>query len=261
MRLKDKVAFITDGASPAGQGIAARFVEEGAHVAVNIFPVEPAPSPPTELVTHADPSSKMAIDQAVQTVLARYGQIDILVFNNNEVIPAALETCDDATFDHLMAVNVKSAFLYVTAAGPSMKERRSGNFVFLSSIHDEKPFGGCFAYSVAKGCLKNLAREMVLDMGRFNIRTNLVEMGPIEDEWERFYSDLTPLYENVAERVRLPRMGTIRDITEAVLYFAGEDAGFANGSELRLDGGFLLTYYTRRKTLDRATGQEIKPVW
>jgi NAD(P)-dependent dehydrogenase (short-subunit alcohol dehydrogenase family) len=260
MTLKDKVALITDGGSPAGQGIAARLAEEGARVAVNVFPSGGIP-PGAETLTRADPCSGAAIDEAVRAVLARYGRIDILVHNNNELIPAALESCDDETFDRIMAVNVKSAYLYVRAAGPSMKENRAGSSVFVSSIHDEKPFGGCFAYSMAKGCLKNLAREMALDMGRHNVRTNVVELGPVEGEWERFYSDFSPLYEHAEERVNGPRMGTIRDIAEAVRYFAGDDSGFANGSELRLDGGFLLTYWSRRRHLDRATGQELKFAW
>jgi NAD(P)-dependent dehydrogenase (short-subunit alcohol dehydrogenase family) len=267
MKLKDRVVFITDGASPAGRGIAVRLAEEGALVAANVFPAGPESQespeslPPVEFLTRADPCSKAAVDAAVQAVLEKYGRIDVLVFNNNEVIPAALETCGDETFDRIMAVNVKSAYLYVTAAGVSMKERRSGNFVFVSSIHDEKPCGVSFAYSMAKGCLKNLAREMVLDMGKRNIRTNVVEMGPLEGEWERFYSDSSPLYEHAAERVNGLRMGAVRDIAEAVLYFAGEDSGFANGGELRLDGGFLLTYVTARRNLDRATGREIKQIW
>jgi NAD(P)-dependent dehydrogenase (short-subunit alcohol dehydrogenase family) len=261
MKLKDKVAFITDGASPAGHGIAARLAEEGARLAVNVFPADLSPPPQAEFVTRADPLSKAAIDHAVQTVTETCGRIDILVFNNNEIIPATLEGCDDETYDRIMAVNVKSAYLYVSAAGPSMKERRTGNFVFVSSIHDEKPFGACFAYSLAKGCLKNLAREMVLDMGKFNVRTNVIEMGPMEDSWEEFYSDLSPLYEHVRERINGRRMGNVRDIAEAVLYFAGDDSGFANGSELRLDGGFLLTYMLRRRNMDRATGREVKQIW
>jgi NAD(P)-dependent dehydrogenase (short-subunit alcohol dehydrogenase family) len=261
MTLKDKVALITDGASPAGRGIAARLAEDGARVAANVFPPGGDSPPGAELLTRADPCSKAAIDGAVGEVLARYGRIDILVHNNNEMIPAALETCDDETFDHIMAVNIKSAYLYVSAAGPSMKENRSGSIVFVSSIHDEKPFGACFAYSMAKGCLKNLAREMVLDMGRYNIRTNVVELGPLEGEWERFYSDSSPLYEHAVQRINGPRMGTVQDIAEAVRYFAGDDSGFANGSELRLDGGFLLTYWGRRRHMDRATGQEIKLAW
>jgi NAD(P)-dependent dehydrogenase (short-subunit alcohol dehydrogenase family) len=258
MKLKGRVAFITDGASPAGRGIAARLAEEGALVAANLFPaVFPAvptdqESPPqVGLLTHADPCSKAAVDGAVAAVLEKYGRIDVLVFNNNEVIPAALESCDDETFDRIMAVNIKSAYLYAAAAGVSMKERRSGNFVFVSSIHGEKPCGACFAYSMAKGCLKNLAREMALEMGKCNIRTNVIEMGPMEGAWEQFYSEVSPLYEHAGERINGPRMGTIRDIAEAVLYFASDDSGFANGSELRLDGGFLLTYPIRRKNLDR----------
>jgi NAD(P)-dependent dehydrogenase (short-subunit alcohol dehydrogenase family) len=261
MKLKDKVVFITDGASPAGQGIAARLAEEGARLAVNVFPADAAPPSQAELITHADPLSRAGIDAAVRGILEKYGRIDSLIFNNNELSPAALENCDDETYDRIMEVNVKSAYLYVSAAGPAMKEKRAGNFVFVSSIHDEKPFGACFAYSIAKGCLKNLAREMVLDMGKFNIRTNVIEMGPMEEDWEDFYSDLSPLYEHARERVNGPRMGTVRDIAEAVLYFAGDDSGFANGSELRLDGGFLLTYVLRRRNLDRATGQEIKQIW
>jgi NAD(P)-dependent dehydrogenase (short-subunit alcohol dehydrogenase family) len=261
MKMKDKVVFITDGASPAGQGIAARLAEEGALVAANVFPAGLAPPPQAELVTSGDPLSKAGIDTAVRRVLERYGRIDSLIFNNNELIPASLEECDDETYDRIMAVNIKSAYLYVSAAGPSMKEKRSGNFVFISSIHDEKPFGACFAYSMAKGCLKNLAREMVLDMGKFNVRTNVIEMGPMEGGWENFYSQLSPLYEHAKERVNGPRMGNIRDIAEAALFFAGDESGFANGSELRLDGGFLLTYTTRRRNMDRVTGQEIKQIW
>ncbi|MDR2745992.1 MAG: SDR family oxidoreductase [Treponema sp.] len=261
MKMKDKVVFITDGVSPAGQGIAARLAEEGALVAANVFPAGGAPPPQAGLVTHGDPLSRAGVDAAVGEVLGKYGRIDSLIFNNNEIVPATLEGCDDETYDRIMAVNVKSAYLYAVAAGSSMKERRSGNFVFVSSIHDEKPFGACFAYSMAKGCLKNLAREMVLDMGKFNVRTNVIEMGPVEDAWEDFYSELSPLYEHARERVNGPRMGNIRDLAAAVLYFAGDDSGFANGSELRLDGGFLLTYVTRRRNMDRATGQEIKQIW
>jgi NAD(P)-dependent dehydrogenase (short-subunit alcohol dehydrogenase family) len=258
MKLKDKVVLITEGASPAGLGIAARLADEGARIAVNIFPADGAYPPAAELITRADPASKAQIDAAVREVLQQYGRIDVVVFNNNEVIPATLEDCDDETFDRIMAVNMKSAYLYAAAAGPSMKEAKSGNFVFVSSIHDEKPFGASFAYSMAKGCLKNLAREMVLEMGDSGVRTNVIEMGPIEGATGAFYSDLSPLYEHIPVRVRLPRLGNTGDIAEAVLYFAGDDSGFANGAELRLDGGFTLTYFVRAKRLDRATGQELR---
>jgi NAD(P)-dependent dehydrogenase (short-subunit alcohol dehydrogenase family) len=250
MKLKDKVVLITEGASDAGAGIAARLAEEGAHIAVNV-PAGAAAPPAAEVTTHADPASKAQIDAAVGEVLQKYGRIDVLVFNNNEVIPANLEDCDDATYDRIMAINMKSAFLYVTAAGASMKVAKSGNIVFVSSIHDEKPFGASFAYSMAKGCLKNLAREMVLDMGDFGVRTNVIEMGPIEGTIDAFYSDLSPKYEHPAAHVRGHRLGNIDDIAEAVLYFAG-GAGFANGAELRLDGGFTLTYFGKTKRMNRA---------
>jgi NAD(P)-dependent dehydrogenase (short-subunit alcohol dehydrogenase family) len=251
MKLKDRVALISDGASPSGMEIAARLGAEGALLALNVFPAAAETAPEGGMLTHADPASKAEIYGAVEAVLQKYGRIDILVHNNNEVRPALLEDASDEVYERAIAVNMKSAFHYVRAAGAAMKAAQSGNFIFVSSIHDEKPSGGAFAYSIAKGCLKMLAKEMALDMGPCNIRTNIISMGPLEGEEDRFYSELSPLYEHAGERVGNRSFGNTKDIADAVLFFAGEDSGYANGSELRLDGGFLLSYFTRRKLKNR----------
>jgi NAD(P)-dependent dehydrogenase (short-subunit alcohol dehydrogenase family) len=247
MKLKGKVVLITDGASPSGREIAARLGAEGAVLALNVFPPAEETAPEGGMLIHADPASKTEIRDTVAAVLLKYGRIDILIHNNNEVIPALLEDANDEIYERSIAVNMKSAFHYVRAAGTAMKAAESGNFIFVSSIHDEKPSGGAFAYSIAKGCLKMLAKEMVLDMGPYNIRTNIIDMGPLEGEEDRFYSDLSPLYEHARDRIGNGKFGNDGDIAAAVLFLAGEDSLYANGSELRLDGGFLLTYFARRK--------------
>jgi NAD(P)-dependent dehydrogenase (short-subunit alcohol dehydrogenase family) len=62
-----------------------------------------------------------------------------------------------------------------------------------------------------------------------------------------FYSDLSPLYEHTKERIVNSRYSTLEDMANAALFFAGDDCPSANGSELKLDGGFLLTYYVRKR--------------
>jgi NAD(P)-dependent dehydrogenase (short-subunit alcohol dehydrogenase family) len=128
-----------------------------------------------------------------------------------------------------------------------MKQARKGNFVFISSIHDEKPNGAAFAYSISKGIAKMLAKEMVLDMGPYNVRINIVNVGPMEGHDKLFYSDLSPLYEYTKERIVNERFTTLEEIANAALFFAGDDCPSTNGSELILDGGFLLSYFVRRK--------------
>jgi NAD(P)-dependent dehydrogenase (short-subunit alcohol dehydrogenase family) len=232
LKLKDKVVLITDGGSALGLAIAELFRHEGAIL---------APS-------HANPVCKKEVDAAVASILTQYGHIDVVIHNNNEVIRANLEDCADEIYDEVMDINVKSAFLFVQAAGASMKQARKGNFVFISSIHDEKPNGAAFAYSIAKGALKMLAKEMVLDMGPYNVRTNIINMGPMEGHDKLFYSDLSPLYEYTKERIVNARYSTLEDVANAALFFAGDDCPSANGSELKLDGGFLLSYFFNKKS-------------
>jgi len=229
LKLKDKVVLITDGASASGLAITERFKTEGA------------------ILANANAVSKKEVDAAVASVLEMYGRIDVVVHNNNEVIRANLEDCDDETYDRALQVNVKSAFLFAQAAGLPMKQAGKGNFVFISSIHDEKPSGAAFAYSIAKGALKMLVKEMVLDMGPYNVRANIINMGPMEGHDKLFYSDLSPLYENAKERIPNARYSTLEDLANAALFFAADDCPSANGSELKLDGGFLLSYYVLRR--------------
>jgi len=271
LKLTDKVVLITDGASPTGLAIAERFKAEGALLCLNVsrdisvsaaslaegidkaLAVRRAAAIATLLaedsgvLVHANPVVRKEVDAAVDAVLDKYGRLDVVVHNNNEVIRAALEDCGDEAFDMALEINVKSAFLFAQAAAGSMKQAEKGNFVFISSIHDEKPSGAAFAYSIAKGALKMLVKEMVLDLGRHNIRANIVNMGPIEGHEGLFSSGLSPLYEHTKERIPNMRFCTLEEVANAALFFASDDCPSVNGGSLILDGGFLLSYFSGRK--------------
>jgi NAD(P)-dependent dehydrogenase (short-subunit alcohol dehydrogenase family) len=245
MKLKDKVVYITDGACLTGLTITERFKNEGAILAMNIFPKGSGEK--QGIVTHANPVLKNEVDAAIALVLDKYGRIDIAVLCNNDVILSNLEDCTDDAYDQALDLNLKSAFLFIQAIGPSMKQIKKGNFIFISSIHGEKPNGAAFSYSITQGAIKMLTREMALDLGPFNIRTNIVALGPMEGHDKLFYSDFSPLYEHTKERIVNEKYVTPGDAANAALFFASDDCPSANGSELTLDGGFLLTYYLRRR--------------
>ena len=271
MKLKDKVVLITDGASPTGLAIAEKFKAEGALLGLNVsrdisvsaaslaegidkaLAVRRAAAIATLLaegtgvLVHANPVAKKEVDAAVDAVLDKYGRLDVVVHNNNEVIRAALEDCGDESFDRALDINVKSAFLFAQAAAGPMKQAAKGNFVFISSIHDEKPNGAAFAYSLAKGALKILVKEMVLDLGPHNIRANIVNMGPMEGHEELFSGSISPLYEHTKERIANMRLCTLDEVAAGALFFASDDCPSVNGGSLILDGGFLLSYFSGRK--------------
>ena len=267
MKLRDKVVLITDGASSTGLAIAERFIAEGAVLVLNVPPdttgstaraaaVATLLAAESGVLIHANTVSKKEVDSGVAAVLDKYGRLDVVVHNNNEVTRAALEDCGDDVFDRALAINAKSAFLFAQAAGAAMKEKGRGNFVFISSIHDEKPNGAAFAYSIAKGVLKMMVKEMVLDLGPHNIRANIVNMGPIEGDQELFLSELSPLYEHTKERIANARYSTPEDAAAGALFFASDDCPSANGACLTLDGGFLFSYFSSRKKFPLPSGEE-----
>ena len=278
MKLKDKVVLITDGASPTGLEIAERFKAEGALLCLNVSrDILVSASSLTEgidkalavrrsaalatllaedsgVLVHANPAVRKEVDAAVAAVLDKYGRLDVVVHNNNEVIRATLEDCSDEAFDMTMEINAKSAFLFTQAAAEPMKQAAKGNFVFISSIHDEKPSGAAFAYSLAKGALKMLVKEIVLDLGPHNIRANIVNMGPMKGDEEIFSSSVSPLYEHTKERIANMRLCTLEEVANAALFFASDDCPSANGGSLVLDGGFLLSYFSGRKRMHPPQG-------
>jgi NAD(P)-dependent dehydrogenase (short-subunit alcohol dehydrogenase family) len=257
MKLREKVVLVTDGGNVSGQAIRKYFRQEGALLALNICPNGHSYPDSRDFsrtlcnnenrtdnifYTHADPRSRMEIENAVNAVLGKFGHIDVLIHNNNEVNAADIEDCSDEIFEREMNINAKSAFLYAKALEDPMKKAGKGNMVFISSIHDEKPFGS-FTYSLAKGALKMLVKELALELGPHGVRANIIELGPVEGDTNNFYSDLSPLYEHPAERTVYNKFCSLSDVAGATLFFAGDDCTYINGSELRVDGGFLLTYF------------------
>ena len=251
MKLRDKVVFITDADSASGQAIVERLCAEGARFVLNSASGGSAVAglldklglaEPRAVVTGANLRSSAEVVPLLERMERQVGAIDVLIVNDDALLPASVEHCEEPVFLELLEANAKTAFVCAQAVGKQMAERQSGSIIFVNSIHADKPTGFSFAYSAAKGAVHNLAREASVYLGRYGIRVNTIEMGPVEGDDERFGSDLTSLYQFYQHKVPSTVLGTYEDLANVALFLATDEAKYINGADIRVDGGFLRHY-------------------
>jgi len=254
MLLKDKVAMVTGGAKGMGRGIALRFAEEGAGVALCDLDLEGAQSVAGEieslggraLALRTDITKSAEVAAAVAAALEEFGTIDILI-NNSGGVPGthasgATGTFDEAEWDRILAINLKGPWLVTEAVLPTMKERRSGKIVFVSSMGAVSPVVSVLHYHAAKAGVLGLALNLAFELAPFNICVNSIVPGPVETP---FWDSLMPagperdaFFAAVSKHeVPLGRMGTPKDIAEAALFFSSELSDFVTGQTLCVAGG------------------------
>lgn len=244
--LQGRVALITGAAAGFGEAIARRFVAEGAKVLVADLDGSRAQDVAASLgesarAVRCDVSRRADVDAAVAACVEAFGGIDILVNNAGTTHrnQSMLEV-DEATFDRVFAVNVKSIFHTTQAVVPLMKARRSGCIVNIGSTAGIRPRPGLTWYNASKGAVNLLSKSMAAELGPDGIRVNAVcpVMSPTA-LIEQFLGvpDTPEARAKVVAGIPLGRMSTPEDVAEATLYLASDAARFITGVELPVDGG------------------------
>lgn len=249
-RFKGKTVLVTGGGSGIGEQTALAFAREGAAVAVNdIAPRKAAAtvrkierSGGKAIAVPGDVSDADAAAAVIATVLARFRKLDILCNNAGiGVTGTVLETAEE-DWDALMRVNVKAMFLLSRAALPAMIARRRGVIVNTSSIAGVAAVRDRAAYTASKHAVVGLTRAMALDHVGQGIRVNCICPGTTMTPWvtQRINETKDPKATLAAMTARQPmgRLGTPAEIAAGILYLASDDASFATGTALVVDGGF-----------------------
>ncbi|NIK68125.1 MULTISPECIES: SDR family oxidoreductase [unclassified Paenibacillus] len=253
--MKRKVVFIADAGSWSADSLIERFSQAGANLILNGSQGDKqwddvlaacAAAGSDVLVTHADLCSSRDLSTTLDHAEQLLGPVDVMIHNCCEIRPVSVESCNEAEFVETMRINAKSAFICTQTLGKRMAARGSGSIIFVSSIHNEKPTGSSFAYSVSQGAVKMLAHEAALFLGRFGVNVNVIEMGPTEGADMTFQSAVSGLYDDYRYKVPGTKLGTADDLAGLAFFLAGEEAGYLNGADIRLDGGFLLHYMDHR---------------
>ena len=246
MRLKNKVAIITGAASGFGAEIARLFALEGAMVVVSDINLAGAKTVAAEigsaaLAIEADVSLRPDIDHLVTSCIAEFGVPDIVVNNagfthRNQ----PLLDVDEALFDKVFAVNVKSIFHMVGAVVPHMRRRGSGVILNIGSTAGIRPRPGLTWYNGSKAAVNLLSKSLAVELGKDGIRVNVIcpvmgETGMLSD-----FMGVPDTPENRARfiaTIPLGRLSRPIDIARAALYLASDDAEFISGVEFPVDGG------------------------
>ncbi|QFZ18614.1 SDR family NAD(P)-dependent oxidoreductase [Saccharothrix syringae] len=192
-------------------------------------------------------------EDQVRGLMARavevYGGIDVL-HNNAGVNETALtprvslEDLTAETFDHVLAVNVRGAFLCAKYALPHLKaSTRHPSIINTGSTGSFLAFPGCIAYGVSKGGISLLTKNLALDLAPHGIRVNSFAPGVTETEMVADYvaaaADPDALMRAMTGAHLVPRLGRPEEIAELVCFLASDKALFVNGAEWPIDGGTL----------------------
>jgi 3-oxoacyl-[acyl-carrier protein] reductase len=245
-RLKHRTALVIGAARGIGAGIAERFLEEGAQVVVadadaaaRDTAARLAVIGPTFAV-EVDISEKAGAETAVGAALERFGRVDILVQNAGIYPWTLIEDISPEEWDRVLAVNLKGTFLAAQACLKPMKAQRYGRMVFTSSITGPRVSSpGHGHYSASKAGINGFIRAAALEFSGYGITVNGIEPGNILTEGMKAHRS-DAFIKSMEEMIPLGRMGTPRDVANAALFLASEDADFITGTTIVVDGGQTL---------------------
>lgn len=181
------------------------------------------------------------VQRMVDAALAAFGRIDILVNNAGMRIRKPFGDFSAGDFDRLVAVNLRAPFLASQAVLPSMRAHGGGRIITVASQLGMVASPNSALYGLVKAALIHLTKSMALELAKDRIMVNAVSPGPIETEFTREQMALTPGYREWREsQIPLGRWGTPEEVAETILFLASTSATFVHGSNLVVDGGYIL---------------------
>jgi 3-oxoacyl-[acyl-carrier protein] reductase len=252
MRLKDRVTLVTGGAAGIGKATAQRFAEEGAKVV--ICDVNETAGQETAKLLGPDAvfypvnvADRQDVQQWIDAVVAKYGRVDVLVNNAGVLRDGTLVKMKDgelvkqmpeADFDLVIGVNLKGVFNCTQAVAPIMIRQGGGVILNATSIVGLDGNFGQTNYVASKAGVIGMTKVWARELGRHNVRVNAVAPGFTATEMVQQMPE--KVLEGMKARTPLGRMGEPRDIANAYLFLASDEASFITGDVLRVDGGIVV---------------------
>ena len=240
-----RVAIVTGASRGIGRAAAARLIERGAEVAVNVRDTARANALAASLGASAlavpgDVAAPGVIDGIVSATLERFGRIDILVNNAALATGTRFEQLTAEEWRLAMEVNLTVPFLLTKAVLPTMKAQGYGRIVNISSTAGRmvSTLGGAH-YTASKTGLLGLTRAAAKELGKYGITVNAICPGMIDTELTRENATDEQLH-RYAAGYPVPRMGTALEVADLICFIASDRAGYMTGTSLDINGGDLM---------------------
>jgi 3-oxoacyl-[acyl-carrier protein] reductase len=242
-----KTVIVTGASTGIGLGIATAFAEAGANVAMTARGVERLEAAVVALAKRGfsvlacpvDVADGQAVQKMCETVAETFGGIDVLCANAGVYPVATIDELTEAQWDEVMDVNAKGNFLCVKSCLPYLRKSGKGRVILTSSITG--PVTGILGlshYGASKAAQLGFMRTAAMELAKDGITVNAVLPGMIETEALAALGE--EIIKNSIALIPVQRIGHVKDIANAVLFFASPESGFVTGQGLIVDGGQTL---------------------
>ena len=241
------VILISGASRGIGRAIALRFGRDGARVAINYRHNRAAAEATAAdvvgaggeaLLLPADVADATAVSGMFETLMARWGKIDVLVNNAGIVRDTLLLRMSEEDWDAVLETNVRSAFLCTRAALRPMLRQRSGRIINLASISGIRGNAGQANYAASKAALIGFTKSVAREAASRGVTVNAVAPGLIDTDITNTMPEKAR--EAIIEQIPLGRMGTVEEVAALVAFLASPEAGYVTGQAIVMDGGLAM---------------------
>ena len=241
-----QVVLVTGGSRGIGKAIALKYAENGYNIVINYvsektdvnalknefekYGVE-------SLIVKADVSKAEEVENVVKQTIEKFGKIDVLVNNAGITRDTLLMRMKEEDFDKVIEINLKGTFLVTKAVTPYMMKKRNGRIINLSSVVGIIGNAGQSNYSASKAGIIGFTKSVAKELASRNIRANAVAPGFIDTDMTSILSEDVKL--NINAQIPMKRMGTTREIANAVYFLGSEESSYITGQVINIDGGMV----------------------
>ncbi len=244
--LADKTALVTGASKGIGRAIALKYAAQGANVAFTyLSSIEKGEALEKELEAmgvkakgyRSDASEFGAAEDLINSVVSDFGSLDILVNNAGITKDNLLMRMNEAMWDDVINVNLKSVFNTVKAATRTFMKQKNGVIINMTSVVGIKGNAGQSNYAASKSGIIGFTKSVALELGSRNIRCNAIAPGFIETEMTDKLDEKT--VQSWRDAIPLKRGGTPEDVADTAVFLASDMALYITGQVIQVDGGML----------------------
>ncbi|MBL3654875.1 3-oxoacyl-[acyl-carrier-protein] reductase [Fulvivirga sediminis] len=244
--LEGKTALVTGASKGIGRAIALKYADQGANIAFTyLSSVEKGEALEKELADkgvkakgyRSDASDFAAAEQLINDVVTDFGSLDVLVNNAGITKDNLLLRINEADWDAVININLKSCFNTVKAATKTFMKQRSGSIINMTSVVGLKGNAGQTNYSASKAGIIGFTKSVALELGSRGVRSNAVAPGFIETEMTDVLDE--KVVQSWRDAIPLKRGGSPDDVADACIFLASDMSKYITGQVIQVDGGML----------------------